>query len=210
MLAGAWLALWFSSPALWLVRAETYFLISWTCLSCFSCKRALSVNNRARSHTTCLRPMLISALVNGSRLAPIQDFSTELARSSDWPVRQSYCYGTSRDYHQHSRSVIVKQYIIPDPVTQFYGNWHCGNIKSDSWELRDTIQRIYIKAHSFNRQANEKQGIRLQRKYIMGLFYHSNRAGASICYGLPVKTVRFNVNSLYCIPQFPYRFSYRI
>ena len=72
-------------------------------------------------------------------------------------------------------------------------------------ELRDTIQRIYIKAHSFNRQANAKQGKRLQGKYTMGLFYHSGHAGASIWSGLSVKTVRFNVNSLYCISQFPYK-----
>ena len=73
------------------------------------------------------------------------------------------------------------------------------------WKLRDIIQRIYIKAHSFNRQANAKQEKRLQGKYTMGLFDHSDHAGASICSGLHVKTVRFNVNSLYCIPQFPYR-----
>ena len=46
-------------------------------------------------------------------------------------------------------------------------------------ELRGTIQGIYIKAHGFNRQANAKQRERLQGKYTMGSFYHSDHAGAS-------------------------------
>ena len=65
-------------------------------------------------------------------------------------------------------------------------------------ELRDSIQRIYDRP-------TQNKGKDYRESIPWDYFITLTILSASICSGLPVETVRFNVNSLYCIPQFPYR-----
>ena len=67
-------------------------------------------------------------------------------------------------------------------------------------ELRDSIQRIYDRP-------TQNKGKDYRESIPWDYFITLTILSASICSGLPVKTVRFNINSLYCIPQYPYRFS---